>query len=156
MKLGERALERYANLDVKDGEEVFGRWNANGPGTAKLFAELRCGVNFTDYGSARPGDFMKIWWTEEIGSRERGHLVVLLGQTEESVTFWSSNQPGGYGRKTVTKSRIRRVLFSRLTESRRLGAVSGLSVRNRFLEDMLRKSFRWEDVVRECRVREKP
>ncbi len=156
VSLPERALVRYADLDVKDGEEVFGRWNANGPGTAKLFAELGCGVNFTDYESARAGDFMKIWWTDEIGGAERGHLVVLLGQTKDSVSFWSSNQPSGYGRKSVAKEKIKRVLFSRLTDHRRLKRASGLGGRNRFLAEMLHKRFRWEDVVRECRVREKP
>jgi hypothetical protein len=65
--------------EVPDGHGIWGRWNANGPGTAKLFAELKCGKNFTSYDHALPGDFMKIWWTEEIGGKERGHLVVYLG-----------------------------------------------------------------------------
>jgi len=90
--LPEKSLTRLANLGVQDGEEVFGRWNANGPGTAKLFADLNCGVNFTSYDHARPGDFLKMWWTAAIGGKERGHLVVYLSQTPSTLTYWSANQ----------------------------------------------------------------
>ena len=38
----------------RDGQGVWGRWNANGPGTARLFTELRLGRNFTDFAEARP------------------------------------------------------------------------------------------------------
>lgn len=159
LKLLPKVLARYAHLGVADGEEIFGRWNANGPGTAKLFAELRCGTNFTSYEKARPGDFMKMWWSNEIGSKERGHLVVYLGKTilkgKEAVRFWSSNNPDGYGVKTVPKTRIKRVLFSRLDKYRRLKDAGKLSPKNVFLADMLRKPFTWDQVVRECRVSEK-
>lgn len=154
LSLSPKVLARYANLDVQDGEEIFGRWNANGPGTAKLFAELKCGTNFTSYQKARAGDFLKIWWTDEIGSRESGHLVVYLSQTADSVTFWSANKPGGYGTKTVAKSKIKRALFSRLTSHLRLERAGKLSRKNQFLADMLRKRFTWDDVVRECAVQE--
>ncbi|MGJ8643450.1 MAG: hypothetical protein ACSHX9_08595 [Luteolibacter sp.] len=154
--LSDAAMERYAKVVEQDGTEIFGRWNANGPGTAKLFAELGCGTNFTSYESALPGDFMKIWWTDEIGGRERGHLVVYLGSSGDTIRYWSSNIPGGYGRKSVEKSKIRRVLFSRLDNPGRLVNATRLSAKNQFLADMLTKSFTWEQVVRECRVKEKP
>jgi len=154
LKLPAKVLEKYANLDKKDGEGVFGRWNANGPGPAKLFTELGCGKNFTSYKEARPGDFMKIWWTREIGARERGHLVIYLGRKGESVTFWSANKPGGYGKKTVPAGKIKRVLFSRLTDHTRLKRAGKLSASNQFLADMLRMRFTWEEVVKECRVKE--
>lgn len=152
LTLSPEALQRYAKLGVKDGEEVFGRWNANGPGTAKLFEEMKCGINFTSYEKARPGDFMKIWWTKEIGGRERGHLVVYLGSKGDSVRYWSANMPGGYGEATVAKSKIKRVLFSRLTRHDRLNNASKLSAKNTFLADMLTKPFGWNEVVKECRV----
>ncbi|MDP4646315.1 MAG: hypothetical protein NWS80_04230 [Akkermansiaceae bacterium] len=154
--LSDVAMQRYAKVVEQDGTEIFGRWNANGPGTAKLFAELGCGTNFTDYESARPGDFMKIWWTDEIGGRERGHLVVYLGQSGDTIRYWSSNVTGGYGRKTAEKSEIRRVLFSRLDNTGGLKNATRLSAKNNFLADMLTKPFTWEQVVRECRVKEKP
>jgi len=152
LQLSEAALARYANLGVKDGEEIFGRWNANGPGTAKLFAELNCGSNFTSYEKALPGDFMKIWWTDEIGGRERGHLVVYLGTEGKKIRYWSSNIPAGYGEATVAKSKIKRVLFSRLERHDRLEKATSLSPKNTFLADMLTKPFTWEQVVRECRI----
>lgn len=156
LRLSGEALGRLAKMDVKDGELVFGRWNANGPGTAKLFAELGCGVNFTDYGAALPGDFMKIWWTGEIGGRERGHSVVYLGEEGGRVKYWSANDPGGYGVKWVAKSKVKRVLFSRWTRHDRVGRVTRLSGKNVFLADMLRKRFSWADVVRECGVKVRP
>jgi hypothetical protein len=154
--LPHKTLTRYANLGVKDGEEVFGRWNANGPGTAKLFTDLACGTNFTSYAHARPGDFMKMWWTEAIGGKERGHLVVYLGATGDQVHFWSANEPGGYGRKSVAKSKIKHVLFSRLTNPSALKNAAKLSAKDQFLADMLRKDFTWPQVVKACKVKEIP
>lgn len=154
--LSEPAMQRYAKVVKEDGEEIFGRWNANGPGTAKLFAELGCGTNFTSYESAQPGDFMKIWWTDEIGGRERGHLVVYLGSSGDTIRYWSSNVPGGYGYKTAEKSEIRRVLFSRLDNPAKLRNATQLTPKNDFLADMLTKPFTWDQVVSECRVRERP
>ncbi len=156
LNLSSKVLARYANLSVVDGEEIFGRWNANGPGTAKLFAELRCGINFTSYAKARPGDFMKIWWNTEIGSKEKGHLVVYLGTTmlagKEAIRFWSSNIPDGYGVKAVPKTKIKRVLFSRLDKFKRLKDAGKLSPKSVFLADMQRKRFTWDRVVKECGV----
>ncbi|MDA9829883.1 hypothetical protein N9C66_00960 [Akkermansiaceae bacterium] len=150
------SLNRLANLDVKDGEEVFGRWNANGPGTAKLFADLNCGISFTSFDHARPGDFLKLWWTEAIGGKESGHLVVYLSQTPTTVTWWSANEPSGYGKKSISKSKIRHHLFSRLTQPKNLLNVSRLSPKDQFLADMLRKDFSWEQVIQTCKVRKTP
>ncbi|MGK0186814.1 MAG: hypothetical protein ACI9R3_002597 [Verrucomicrobiales bacterium] len=104
-----------------DGVGIFGHWNADGPGTAVLFKKLDLGTNFTSYARAKPGDFLKIWWNENIGKDERGHLVVFLGQSVDgkSIHVWSSqseNSDGtsGYGRMWVEKTRIKRTLFSRL------------------------------------------
>ncbi len=63
----------------RDGQGIWGRWNANGPGTARLFHELDLGRNFSDYAEARPGDFMKIFWNDAVGRKEHGHSVVFLG-----------------------------------------------------------------------------
>ena len=73
---------------------------------------LGAGINFEDWRKARPGDFMKIFWTDRIGRRESGHLTVLVKDGGDQVTFWSSNIPDGYGARTVPKSRIRRVIFT--------------------------------------------
>lgn len=137
-----------------DGEGVWGRWNANGPGTARLFTEAGLGQNFTDWSLARPGDFMKIFWTREIGSRERGHSVVYLGTETikgvEHVRFWSSNQPGGYGEKSVPRSKIAWAIFSRLERPARISRLIGLPKVDTFLASMLKRSATREEVGSLC------
>ncbi len=135
-----------------DGEGVWGRWNANGPGTARLFFELGLGRNFDDWRRARPGDFMKIWWTDQIGSRERGHSVVFLGtgrdrEGTQTVTFWSSNKPDGFGRLTIPRERVKRVLFSRLEFPGRIANAPALPTLDRYLADMLRRPGTPEEMA---------
>jgi hypothetical protein len=118
LKLDEQTLSTMVVSGQRDGEGVWGRWNANGPGTARLFYELQLGKNFTDFNRAQPGDFMKIFWTDEVGMTEHGHSVVFLGMEKkegvEYVRFWSSNIPAGYGEKSVPRSKISLAIFSRL------------------------------------------
>lgn len=136
-----------ANLAVKDqpdGVGIWGRWNANGPGTACLFHELQIGRNFTDWRLAQPGDFMKIFWNTNVGRREHGHSAIYLGTTlqggTEFVQFWSSNQPRGFGEKTVPKTRIAYVIFSRLTSPENLASkLAVLPARNSYLAGLLIK-----------------
>lgn len=103
---------------LPDGESLWGRWNANGPGTARFFHQLALGRNFTSFSEARPGDFLKIFWTDAVGKKENGHSVIFLGLEKvdgvDSVRFWSSNRPGGFGEKTVPRDKIAHAIFSRL------------------------------------------
>lgn len=137
-------LQRLQVLGQSDGSGIWGRWNSNGPGTARLFYELRMGRNFDDWSDAKPGDFMKIFWSSEIGKNERGHSVIYLGTTRENgqdyVTFWSSNQPGGMGAKKVTKSSIIRVIFSRVEDVTRVSESPSLPAKDKYLADMLLRS----------------
>jgi hypothetical protein len=123
-----------------DGHGVWGRWNANGPGTARLFYEAGLGRNFDDFEQARPGDFMKIFWSNEVGRRERGHSVIYLGRGVqdglETVTFWSSNLPAGYGEKTVYRTRIAYAIFSRLEHPEALGRLPELPPIDRYLSQL--------------------
>jgi hypothetical protein len=103
--------ERLLVTGQHDGVGVWGRWNASGPGTARLFEELRLGKNFTSIDQAEPGDFLKIFWNDQIGSKEFGHSVVYLGRgSNGEVIYWSSNKKGGYGRAEVPPSKIKRTL----------------------------------------------
>ena len=134
-----------------DGVGVWGRWNANGPGTARLFYELNAGDNFTDISKALPGDFLKIWWTDEIGAKERGHLVVFLGTRKDEsgqqfLNFWSSNIPDGYGEKEVPMTKAKRVLFSRLSRPRGFEDVPKLPAKDKFLASMLTDSFTMDQI----------
>ena len=116
--------ESLAIKGQPDGVGIWGRWNANGPGTACLFHELQLGENFTDWNLARAGDFMKIFWNSNVGRREHGHSAIYLSVTRENgadwVSFWSSNQPNGFGEKRVLKTKIAYVIFSRLKYPERL------------------------------------
>ncbi|MFK7849460.1 MAG: hypothetical protein AB8D78_00655 [Akkermansiaceae bacterium] len=150
--LGDGPEALLPEMDQQDGHGVFGRWNSNGPGAAKLVADLDAGKNYTSWSQARPGDFLKIWWTDQIGGRERGHLVVYLGHDENVVRFWSSNQPGGYGAKSVSRSDCKRVLFTRIDRPGRFASADKLSAVDPWLARMLREDFTWAEVVKKCRV----
>lgn len=83
---------------------------------------------------AVPGDFMKIFWNRDDDSgaiigdngvkgdlQEHGHSVIFMGVDNEGyVTYWSSNGPGenpaemGYGMGRCDKTKIQRVVFSRI------------------------------------------
>lgn len=141
-------------IDQQDGHGIFGRWNSNGPGSAKLVNDLNAGINFTSWEEAKPGDFLKIWWTDQIGARERGHLVIYLGHDAESVRFWSSNQPGGYGMKSVPRGKIHRILFTRITRPENFANAKNLPPVDPWLASMLHKEFTWDQVATKCDVRQ--
>ncbi len=140
-----------------DGEGVWGRWNANGPGTPRLFFELGLGRNFSDFREARPGDFMKIFWTDEVGCRERGHSVVFLGlenrDGEEWVRFWSSNKPDGYGEKSVLRTKISRAIFSRLERPEKISEIRALPPKDPYLAGLLSKRSSFAEAARMCAIR---
>lgn len=137
---------------LPDGESLWGRWNANGPGTARLFHELGLGRNFTAYEDARPGDFLKIFWIDAVGKKERGHSVIFLGLTtvdgEEQVRFWSSNQPGGYGEKSVPRKQIARAIFSRLEHPEKLNQWKKLPPKDAYLASLLRTESSFAEAKR--------
>jgi len=139
-----------------DGTGIWGRWNANGPGTARLFYELGLGPNFTDLRMARPGDFLKIFWSNDIGASEHGHSVVFLGtETKagvECLRFWSSNIPNGYGVKSVPLSRIHRMLFSRLGHPENIN-LPLTSRSDSYLSSLERRSSTLVEMERQCGVR---
>lgn len=125
LKLSSAAQQALFVGNQPDGSGVWGRWNANGPGTARLFYELGLGTNFTfdRLSDARPGDFVKIFWSDEIGAKEHGHSVIFTGTRQapegRQICFWSSNsasktQPAGMGEKCLSETKIHRAVFSRL------------------------------------------
>ncbi len=138
----------------RDGEGIWGRWNANGPGTARLFHELDLGKNFTDWDQARAGDFMKIFWNNEIGVKERGHSVVYLGtETEdgvEYVRFWSSNKPRGYSEKRVPRRSVMYAIFSRFENPENLVRATRIPAVDAFLASMLKVRSSQAEVREKC------
>ena len=133
-----------------DGTGIWGRWNANGPGTARLFYELGLGPNFTDLSRALGGDFLKIFWNDSIGASEHGHSVIFLRQdpTARTLTFWSSNVPGGYAEKTVPLSRIHRMLFSRLEHPENIN--KALPRTDSYLSSMEHRSSTPAEMAEKC------
>lgn len=151
----DRAMGALLITGQRDGEGVWGRWNANGPGTARLFHELGLGRNFSDWSQARAGDFMKIWWSAAVGRREHGHSVIYLGTENvkgvESVRFWSSNVGVGYGVKTVPQTKIAAVVFSRLTAPQNVSKAPQLTPRvDPYLARLLSTDSNQEQVRDEC------
>ncbi len=139
----------------RDGEGVWGRWNANGPGTARLFHEMRLGRNFSDFAQARPGDFMKIFWNNAVGRREHGHSVIFLGTETvngvESVRFWSSNLGYGYSEKVVPRAKISAAVFSRLTAPLNLERAPEIAPRvDPYLAGLLTKDSNLAEVRSAC------
>jgi len=149
-------LNQLIIRDQRDGEGIWGRWNANGPGTARLFHELGLGRNFTDFAQAQPGDFMKIFWNNNVGQRERGHSVIFLGTVNrldgQHVRFWSSNIPLGYGEKEVPRSKIAFAIFSRLQTPANLTRIHSAPETDTYLDSLLRKQSSFAEALRMCGI----
>lgn len=151
---------KYETLDSlmirgqRDGEGIWGRWNANGPGTARLFHELGLGRNFDDFEEAQPGDFMKIFWSPEVGREEHGHSVIYLGtETKlglDYVRFWSSNIPFGYGERSVPRSKIVHAIFSRLYTPANLTKIEAAPAVDRYLASLLRVRSSFAEARTKC------
>jgi hypothetical protein len=57
-----------------------------------------------------PGDFIKIFSTEEAGRRERGHSMVFTGVRRKArrvteVCYWSCNKSAGFGEQCTETGR---------------------------------------------------
>lgn len=143
-----------------DGSLSWGRVNANGPGFAKWVHDLGAGVNFSDPQAARPGDFLKFFYTPTIGAHERGHMVVFLGLQQHAgqtcIRFWSSNKPGGYGVRTVPLTRVHNLIFTRITRPERIALAPALPEHDEWLAEMLTRDFPVAEVYAKCGVRAKP
>jgi hypothetical protein len=156
LQLDVATLNQLIIRDQHDGEGVWGRWNANGPGTARLFYELGLGRNFTDFGEAQPGDFMKIFWNNNVGKRESGHSVIFLGTTQRSdgeyVRFWSSNIGMGYGEKEVPRKKIANAIFSRLETPANLARINSAPTTDSYLASLLRKQSNIAEARQKCGI----
>jgi hypothetical protein len=152
LKLDDSVLEKLVIRGQPDGFGIWGRWNANGPGTARLFHELQLGSNFVDFDSAKPGDFMKIFWTHEIGAAEHGHSVIFLGSDGPGgdVRFWSSNIPAGYGEKSVPRTKIAFAIFSRLEVPENLANAGKLPNSDKYLAGLTAKRSSVAEAKKQC------
>ena len=156
LQLDFATLNQLIIREQRDGEGVWGRWNANGPGTARLFYELGLGRNFTDFSQAQPGDFMKIFWNNNVGRRESGHSVIFLGTSQhqdgEYVRYWSSNIGMGYGEKEVPRSKIAHAIFSRLEMPANLTRIQNAPTTDSYLSSLLRKKSNFAEARQKCGI----
>jgi hypothetical protein len=156
LQLDFATLEQLIIRDQRDGEGVWGRWNANGPGTARLFHELGLGRNFANFEKALPGDFIKIFWSKEVGRNEHGHSAVYLGKEVrdgvEYVRYWSSNVGAGYSEKEVPRATIAAAIFSRLQTPENLSHVSRAPAIDSYLGSLLQKRSSLSEAQRKCGI----
>jgi hypothetical protein len=152
IQLDYSTLNQLIIRDQRDGEGIWGRWNANGPGTARLFHELGLGRNFNDFAQAKPGDFMKIFWNNNVGRRESGHSVIFMGTEnrfgQEYVRYWSSNIGLGYGEKSVPRQKIAYAIFSRLQTPANLTRINYAPFVDSYLASLLRKKSNFAEAAR--------
>ncbi len=139
-----------------DGTLSWGRFNANGPGCAVWVHDLRAGVNFSSLSLARPGDFLKFFFTEQLGAGERGHLVVFMGTEQRDgelcIRFWSSNKPDGYGSRSVPLRSMHHLIFTRITEPYRIQNALRLPPFDPWLGSLLHSPTDWETACRRCGI----
>jgi hypothetical protein len=154
LRLDYGTLEHLIIRDQRDGEGVWGRWNANGPGTARLFHQLGIGRNFDNIDQAKPGDFMKIFWSRAVGRNEHGHSTIFLGMEHrpdgQYVRYWSSNVPSGYGEKSVPRSKIAYAIFSRLETPSNLARINGTPLIDTYLASLLRSRSSISEAGAKC------
>ncbi len=139
-----------------DGVLSWGRFNANGPGCAVWAHDLGAGINFCSPFLARPGDFLKFFFTEHLGVSERGHLVIFLGLVqnggEKCIRFWSSNKPGGYGVRSLPLRSLHHLIFTRIIRPERIRNVLNLPASDSWLGSLLRAPTDWDTVCRRCGI----
>lgn len=154
--ISKRAWLALFPAPCKDGVTPWGYANANGAGFALLVHRLGAGYSFTDYAHACPGDVLKIWWTPEIGGRERGHLVIFVRDLGPSIRVWSSHQtrdgkPAGFGTRDIPKNVIARALFTRINNPAAFNRAPALPAED-WLTRQLSESVSWEECVRRCGI----
>jgi hypothetical protein len=135
----------------EDGEGPFAIFNSNGAGAAALLKHTGTGFSFRDdkLAYARPGDFLKLFWNDNVGSSEHGHQAIYTGhktvEGRDMICFWSSQRQNrkkrdgqrealyfpapasgemqdGYGEVCRPRGDIKAMIFSRLTCMEHLGA----------------------------------
>ena len=130
--------------ELVDGDGPFWIFNSNGAGVAALFKHTGIGMSFRDdkLAYARPGDFLKMFWNDNVGASEHGHQVVYLGRRDvggrDMICFWGSQHQtvkkrgghkeplyfpvkagatvvDGYGEACRPRGDIKDMIFSRIT-----------------------------------------
>ena len=116
--------------------------------------KLGIGRNFDDFAEAQPGDFMKIFWSPEVGRDEHGHSVIFLGMEKKPgldyVRFWSSNIPFGYGERSVPRTKIVHAIFSRLYAPANLSRIDTVPQLDPYLASLERVRSSYAEAKEKC------
>lgn len=105
----------------EDGVKFWGKWNADGFGNHFALVQYSGMGKVIPPEDAQPGDFLNISW-----KNGGGHSTVFLGwyvndNREKCVVYWSSqSRTNGMGDEIVPISKIKDVMFVRLTNPERL------------------------------------
>jgi len=156
LNLDADALEALVIRDgQRDGEGVWGRWNANGPGTARLFHETGAGDEFHEFSrSAKPGDFMRYSGRRRWGpQRARSTRWCTWGRRPGRggyVRFWSSNIPDGYGEKSVARGKMAQVIFSRLQTPENLERIKTTAEIDPYLASLVTRRSSFAEALQKC------
>jgi hypothetical protein len=127
-----------------DGQGPYAIFNGNGAGVAAFLEHTGTGFSFRDdkLSYARPGDFLKLFWNENVGASEQGHQAVFTGSRvvagRDMICFWGSQRQkrkkrsggtealyfaaaadgevhDGYGEVCRPRSDAKAMIFSRVT-----------------------------------------
>ena len=115
---------------------------------------MELGRNFDDFAKAQAGDFMKIFWSPEVGRAEHGHSVIYVGTERKDgldyVRYWSSNMPAGYGEKRVPRAKIIHAIFSRLDAPENLARATKAAAVDKYLASLLSVRSSYEEAKLKC------
>jgi len=70
------------------------------------------------------------------------------------VRFWSSNIPGGFGEKSVPRSKISFALFSRLEKPQQITTWKSMTPRDSYLASLLTSASSLSELKRLCGVKD--
>ena len=154
LRLDYGTFERLIIRDQHDGEGIWGRWNANGPGTARLFHELRLGRNFDNIDQAKPGDFMKIFWSrrweETSTDTPRSFWEWKIGRMANMFDTGRAMFHRAMARRACREARSLTPLFSRLETPANLARINNAPLVDTYLASLLRSSLQhyggWGEV----------
>lgn len=150
---------KLAQVKQPDGVGIWGRWNSNGPAVARMLQQTAAGTSFINREKAGPGDFVKIFWNEHIGKKERGHLVVFIKWVtmpdgKQGMRFWSGNIPKGFGMKDVPLEQCKFMIFSRITKPQNLRRLGELGERDEWLASMLNREYSRAEVIKQLGIKQ--
>jgi hypothetical protein len=70
----------------------------------------------------------------------------------EYVRFWSSNKPSGYGEKSVPKSKVAAVIFSRLENPSNIQRAAAMPKKDAYLASLLTRESSLSEALQKTGI----